>query len=237
MMKKQKWCKWCLILAVALVVPAVHADLDLTTATTDASSVGWGLGPNLCFDDNLATRNSTYAHLLPPDAAATSTNEWLWVDLGSDLQLASVAVDFQNSASVDYTIRLLTEAQGTTLGLIADGTAGGGVSNWTTIATATGLPNAVEGAAADGTRHLAGTADVWDFTAGTSVIPDNTTGTATVDVLNPTGRYLLIDSTLVSDITWGNVSIWEVDVNAIPEPATLALLATGGLAMLRRRRS
>jgi hypothetical protein len=125
--------------------------------------------------------------------------------------LLSVWVDFQISAAVDYTIRLLTEAEGTALGLTTDGSAAGGVGNWTTIATATDLPNGLT----NPTRGVAGIADVWNFTAGTATIPDNTTGTATVNVLNPVGRYLLIDATEVSDAGWGNVSIWEVAVETV----------------------
>jgi hypothetical protein len=233
MKKKRNWSKWCFVLSALLMVPAVLADLNLTTATWDMSSVGWGLGGNLALDDNLTTRSSCLAHALPPDPTATGTNEWLWVDLGADMQLTTVAVDFQDSAAVDYTIRLLTEAQATTLGLTTDGTAGGGVDNWTTIATGIGLPDCAGDGDVGPNRKLAGTADVWNFTTGTAVIPDNTTGTATVNVLDPIGRYLLIDTTLASDEVWGNVSIWEIDV--VPEPTTLALLGMGYLGLIRRR--
>jgi hypothetical protein len=193
--------------------------LDLTSATWDMSSVGWGLGGNLALDDNLTTRSSSGAHLLPPDPAATSTNEWIWVDFGADVPLLSVWVDFQDSAAVDYTIRLLTEAEGAALGLTTDGTAGGGVDNWTTIATAVDLPNGLTSPK----RKLPGVADVWDFVTGMATIPDNTTGTATVDSLDPVGRYLLIDTTEVSDIGWGNVSIWEITVETVWEEGGLPM--------------
>ena len=214
--------RWRLVcLAVLVIVPTIQADLDLTTATWDMSSVGWGLGGNLALDDDLATRSTCVGHALPPDPTATSTNEWLWVDLGSDLQLTSVAIDFQLSAAIDYTIRLLTEAEGTALGLTTDGTAGGGVDNWTTIATAVGLPDTTPPEGEEdlsNARELAGYPDVWNFETGTVTIPDveaaDPNAIMTVDALEPIGRYLLIDSTLVTDDFWGNVSIWEIDVIA-----------------------
>jgi hypothetical protein len=190
----------------------VDVRADPTSAAVDASSEGWfpNFPPDYVIDGNLDTRWTSEAHRLPPDPAASNTHEWIWINLGADRRLNSVTIDFQVSAAVDYTIRLLTEAQAVSLDLTDDGTAGGGVENWTTIATAVDLPNGLTSP----TRGLAGTADVWDFTAGTTMIPDNTTGTATVNVLEPIGRYLLIDATKVSDSYWGNLSIWEVAVDS-----------------------
>jgi len=214
MMNVRKW-KWCLIIVAAMLVPVASADLDLTTAVGDMSSVGWGLGHGNAFDDAAGTKTATNgqdpAHKLPP--VGTSTNQWLWVDLGSDLTLSNVSIDFQFSAGVDYTIRMLTEAEGTTYGLTTDGTAGtGGEASWTTIATATGLT------ANSPTREIEGNYDSWDFTGtGTVVIPDNTTGTTAFNVLNPTGRYLMIDATISADPTYGTISIWDIDVvSALP---------------------
>ena len=187
--------------------------LDLLSATTDASSVGWGMSQSLCFDDNLSTRWSSLAGSLPPYSTPSSSSQWVWVDLGGDIPLESVSVDFQDSAAVDYTVRLLTAGQAAGLGLSANGTAGGGVGNWTTIATAVDLPNGITSP----NRNFSGVADVWDFKVGLAAIPDNTTGTATVNVLNPVGRYVLIDMTEVSDAVWGNVSIWEIKVSVDPD--------------------
>jgi hypothetical protein len=185
---------------------------DSTLAAVDASSEGWApnFPPTYVIDDNLGTRWTSEAHCLPPDPAATSSNEWIWINLGADRRLNSVSIDFQDSAAVDYTIRLLTQVQAAILWLVDDGTAAGGVDNWTTIATAVDLPNGLTSP----TRKLPGTADIWEFTTGTAVIPDNMTGITTVDVLNPIGRYLLIDATEVSDNYWGNLSIWEITVDS-----------------------
>jgi hypothetical protein len=226
MVIKKSKMSYLVIFAALLMSSAVQADLDLTTATWDMSSIGWGLGGNLALDDDLTTRSTCVGHALPPDPTATSTNEWIWVDLGADLQLNTVEVDFQLSAAIDYTIRLLTEAEATTLGLAVDQTAAGGVDNWTIIATAVGLPDCQPAEGEEDlsdNRELAGNADVWDFSTGVVTIPDSEVmdpnGIAAIDVIEPVGRYLLIDSTYVSDDFWGNVSIWEINVDAGPQTA------------------
>ncbi|MFP6875867.1 MAG: hypothetical protein VCA37_03470 [Roseibacillus sp.] len=181
--------------------------LDLTSAAKDASSTGWNLRGHLAFDGNKASRWSSVAGL-PPVARPTRKNEWIWVDCGADVRLRSVWVDFQDSASVDYTVRLLTEKEGTALNLGPNGRAGGGVENWKIIASAQNLPNGVTSP----NRKLPGVRDKWDFVNGSAVIPDNRSGQASVEVTNPIGRYLLIDTTRTSDPGYGNVSIWEIAV-------------------------
>ena len=84
------------------------------------------------------TRWSSAAGVLPPFSRPSSSHQWIWVDCGADVPLRSVWVDFQNSAAVDYTVRLLTEAQAKALGLKKNGKAGGGPEKWKTIATGKG---------------------------------------------------------------------------------------------------
>jgi len=114
--------------------------LDLSKAAEDVSSTGWNLWDRHAFDGN---RNSRWSSVpgLPPVPRPTRRHEWIWVDCGADVPLRSVWVDFQDSAAVDYTIRLLTEKEGAALGLAENGRAGGGVDKWKIIATGTGLPN------------------------------------------------------------------------------------------------
>lgn len=183
--------------------------LNLASATADASSTGWNLKDHFAFDRNKGSRWSS-APGLPPVAQPSRSHEWTWVDLGADIPLLSVWVDFQNSAAVDYTVRLLTEAEGKALKLAEDGRAGGGVQKWKIIATGKGLPNGTK----TPNRRLPGVPDKWDFVTGTATIPDNAGGKATVNVTNPVGRYLLVDTTRASDPSYGNVSIWDITVES-----------------------
>ena len=182
--------------------------LDLTSATHDVSSTGWNLSGQQAFDDKPRTRWSSAAGVLPPFARPSSSHQWIWVDCGADVPLRSVWVDFQNSAAVDYTVRLLTEAQAIAMGLKKNGKAGGGPEKWKTIATGKGLPGGVKSP----NRKFYGVADKWDFVNRTAVIPDNAKGTAKIHVSNPVGRYVMVDVTRSSDTAYGNVSIWDVTV-------------------------
>ena len=182
--------------------------LDLTSATHDVSSTGWNLSGQQAFDDKPSTRWSSAAGVLPPFARPSSSHQWIWVDCGADVPLRSVWVDFQNSAAVDYTVRLLTEAQAIAMGLKKNGKAGGGPEKWKTIATGKGLPGGVKSP----NRKFYGVADKWDFVNRTAVIPDNAKGTAKIHVSNPVGRYVMVDVTRSSDTAYGNVSIWDVTV-------------------------
>ena len=182
--------------------------LNLASATHDVSSTGWNLSGQQAFDDKPRTRWSSAAGVLPPFARPSSNHQWIWVDCGADVPLRSVWVDFQNSAAVDYTVRLLTEAQAIAMGLKKNGKAGGGPEKWKTIATGKGLPGGVKSP----NRKFYGVADKWDFVNRTAVIPDNSKGTAKIHVSNPVGRYLMVDVTRSSDTAYGNVSIWDVTV-------------------------
>ena len=182
--------------------------LNLASATHDVSSTGWNLSGQQAFDDKPRTRWSSAAGVLPPFARPSSNHQWIWVDCGADVPLRSVWVDFQNSAAVDYTVRLLTEAQAIAMGLKKNGKAGGGPEKWKTIATGKGLPGGVKSP----NRKFYGVADKWDFVNRTAVIPDNSKGTAKIHVSNPVGRYVMVDVTRSSDTAYGNVSIWDVTV-------------------------
>lgn len=183
--------------------------LDLSKAPKDASSVGWNLGAHHAFDGDKGSRWSSVPGL-PPVTPPARRHDWIWVDLGADVPVRTVWVDFQDSAAVDYSIRLLTAKEAAAMGLARDGRAGGGVDKWKTIATGTDLPNGTTSPK----RKVRGISDKWDFVTGSAVIPDRRNGRTTLNVTKPVGRYLLVDTTRASCRAFGNVSIWEITVES-----------------------
>jgi len=208
------------------------ARLDLTAAPCAASSTGWSLLPSYAFDQviNSSSRWSCLAHMLPDDPTAPPGNhEWIRVDMGQDYLLTVVAVNFQAGSAVDYTVRLMTEEDGLTLSL-------NDRDNYRIIATAVDLDPDM-----GGPRGFEGSADYYRFTDGfVNIAGGPPPGTAVVDELDPVGRYLMIDATECADDYYGNVSIYEIEVDGdvpptIPEPAGLGLVGIALLAMRRRR--
>ena len=84
---------------------------------------------------------------------------------------------------------------------------------YTTVSTAFGL-NAAEGPPRGG--HTIGPNDYYNFETGAVSIPGGG-GTATVDEIDPVGRYLMLHAT-TANTGWGNVSIWELDVTEWTPP-------------------
>jgi len=187
-----------LVLATAGVAEAVV--LDLSAGPYAMSSVGWGLGANLSFDNVGGTRSSSAPGALPA---------WIWVDLGQDYELNTVWVDCQQSSPTACTIRLLPASLAGSENNPAAYTIVGTGSGFHTIATQN--PNL---------RDPEGTRDTWNFATGTVTIPGNLPpGTATVNVLNPVGRYLMVYSTGSWDTGFNNISIWKIEVDVDEPPA------------------
>ena len=212
----------CVCLSVGwLVLPNVAngAVLDLSSATTDALTVENATNTDpKAFDGNTSTRWAS--------ASGQGDNTWIWVDLGSDLTLRSVAVDWEVADATTYKLYRLTNAEATSIGFVGDGSDAVNLANWATIASVTDVNDAA--------AHHA--IDTFDFVNDTvSLTRGVGPGTATIDVHAPSVRYLLTNPISDKDIH-GGVSIFEVTVDAVPEPATLALAAVGLLGLRRRRR-
>lgn len=218
---RPRWFAVLLALGMFLV-PATFATadiLDLSGATVEQSSMHGGradFAGSLAFDNDPNTR---WASEFP------NTAQWVSVDLGIDQILSSIVIDWETANATDYTIRTRTGPQG----FSPD------PAEWTVVATVTGHAGLPGGGAR-------GDDDTIDFVAGTvDLSPPG--GSGSVDVLSPSGQYLMIHTTDYSTTCCGGASIWEVvvDANPIPEPTSIVLAAIGlaglGFAGWRRRKS
>ena len=218
-----------LIGVVGLAGVANAGVLDLSAGPYAMSSTGWGLVVANAFDNNDATKFSTSdvaPHELPP--WGTSPGEWLWVDMGQDYELNSVAIKWTANMACSYTVRTLADGGGDH----TDPTA------YETVGTAANLWNPEQNAP----NGRGETWETWDFEAGTVTVYGGTPpGSAVVDEQDPIGRYLMIHATLAGDNVWGVMYGYTITVDAdvpvipIPEPAGLGLIGLALLAVRRKR--
>jgi len=185
------------LLAVVMANVSQADILDLVGAPDGASTsyAPAALFPANAHDDSgvLGTRWSCDLGRLPG-----SGGEWIWVDLGQDYELNTVAIAWQISHAPTYTVRLLPES-GT--GSQAN------PASYTVIGTASGL-DITEG------PPRGDAYETWNFATGVVTVQGGMPpGSAVVDILHPVGRYLMIHGT-VANTSWGNISIWEIDVDA-----------------------
>ncbi|MCL2701178.1 MAG: discoidin domain-containing protein [Phycisphaerae bacterium] len=75
----------------------------------------------------------------------------------------------------------------------------------------------------------------WGESVGT-IAPDATGALSLSDITDAVGRYVIVGSPALDYANHIFVTEIAINASAIPEPATMTLLALGGLAMLRRRR-
>ena len=120
--------------------------------------------------------------------------QWIYVDLGEDMTLKQVLLDWEAAYGIDYTLRGRTAEQGPSTDPF----------EWTELAAVSGYAQAGHG--------LDGADVVFDFEADTVVFQSATTEAFTTIVnTEPTVRYLMVDGqTSVLQL----FSIWELHVNA-----------------------
>jgi hypothetical protein len=195
--------------------------LDLSAAPVEASSIFNASFPPAGAFDRL--RVSTGPNTARWASAASGPPHWISVDLGGDLVIRRVAVDWEHAYGRDFTIRVRTSDEGPA----------NNPDEWQTIAGVSGYTQAVQGV--DGVDALA------DFLTGQILMPGNTSGAAaaTIQVGGVTGRYLMLHVTAVGG-GFGHTSVWELQVDAIASlridslsldanGATLRFTGTAGL--------
>ncbi len=169
--------------------------LNLSAAPAEASSLFNATFPATRAFDGL--RFSTGPNTARWASAASGAPHWLVVDLGRDLRIRRVGLDWETAAGRDSTLRVRTGAQGMSTN----------ANEWQTIAIVTGYAQTAQGV--DGIDIFC------DFVQEQIVMPGNINSTATTSIeANPiTARYLMLHA--MPSPGFGHVSVWELQVDAI----------------------
>jgi hypothetical protein len=203
------------------------------TTVIASSQFSETFAPTKAFN-GLAGSEQGWATTFPAVAAPDTRNEWLIVDLGQEVTINSIGINWELARAADYTWRILSDTDYNNLGTVPVNFVPGSVtySDWTQIASAdtTGAP--------DSANNPGLIDQVFDFDLGTT--SDATHAgitTMTVNDNTPRGRWLLFAATE----TWGGQAgfqPWEFEISAtvVPEPSTCALAVLGLLGVLTRGR-
>ena len=164
------------------VIQLTSIPLNSALAVASSSENGGTAAAN-AFDGNNATRwGSSFAD-----------NQWIYIDLGADYRLSTLALDWETACSRDYTIRVRTSAQGVDSPVTP--------SAWTQVASVTGR---------SGVNGSGGSVDdVISFSNGTFTAVNGTCTGASVS-LSPKARYLMIYGSTRATV-YGH-SLWEAVV-------------------------
>lgn len=160
-------------------------------------------------------------------------NEWLMVDLGQDVNLNTISLNWETARANDWTWRIRTDAQGLPAIAPTQGVPGSiTFSDWTQIASVT------DALSIGNNTDLGNPDQTFNFTTGTASSTNAGDGAITA-ATGATGRYLLMAITE----QWSRPSNTDgsspyeiaIDATSVPEPSSM-FLSVVGLAFLARRK-
>ncbi len=232
----RKSFQYTLSAAMALIVAATFTgqclaqiQLDLAGAPTFMSSAEVpDLGnTDALWDGDRGTRIATGNNLDDPPGGDGNDNEWFYVDLGQSYQLAEIRIDWEAAFGQDYDI-------------LVSNTDPGGVTNpsdpiWSLAATVRGFdqdgtapPN--HGGDVDNIINFGGFGDPGFVDLVTHMQVEGVDPPVVGASETPEGQYVMMHGQ-VRGSQWG-FSVWEMEVDVVPEPSSLVLTLLGFVALV-----
>jgi len=189
--------------------------LNLTAAPVQASSLFNPTFPASNAFDGL--RLSTGPNTARWASATVGSPHWIYVDLGQDMEIRRVGVDWETAGGRDFSLRVRTQAQGVSVN----------PDDWLTVASVAGYGQTGQGV--DGLDAF------FDFLQPQILLPGNTVPSVITSINSGgvTARYLMLHVTAMVG-TFTHVSVWEIQVDAMSHQARiLPLVLTENGATLR----
>jgi hypothetical protein len=183
----------------------VMSALQLAAAPVQASSLFNLTFPAANAFDGL--RQSTGPNTARWASATTGAPHWLYVDLGADFDISRVAVDWETASGRDFTVRVRTQAQGTSEN----------PDDWSVVASVAGYTQTAQG--------IDGVDAFFDFRQAQVVLPGNTDPSATTFIESGAipARYVMLHTSATGG-TFPHVSVWEFQIDAISHRARILSL-------------
>jgi hypothetical protein len=187
---------------------AVIPFLDLSSAPVQASSIFNASFPAANAFDRL--KLSTGPNTARWASAPTGPPHWIYVDLGRDLAIRRVTLDFDPACPSNLILRYRTEAQGAT----------SNPDDWQAIADVNGYAQSGQG--------IDGPDIFLDFLQSRVLSPGNIAPAAfsSIGTNITVGRYLMLHVTAITP-GFQHVSVWEFQVDAISPEARIRSINLG----------
>jgi hypothetical protein len=172
--------------------------LNLSSAPAQASSLFNATFPAVGAFDGLRLGNGQNTARWA--SATTGLPHWLYVDLGGELSVRRVALDWDPACGSNFTVRIHPDS--------ATGPSPN-PDDWTTIATVENYAQAGQGI--DGIDQL------FDFVTEQVFLPGNISPTvvSSLDTTSLRARYIMVHVTGTAP-GFGHVSVWEMQIDAVP---------------------